>query len=347
MRVGLLTAEASGDRLARGLLPVLEADAVFGLAEVPGCVNLMGRSRVNAVGLVEVVNQVPRALRLLHLLTEALVQAEPDVVVTIDSAAFHLPLARRLQARGIPVVHWVSPQVWAWRPHRIRQLARSVQALGCLFPFEAGLYRATSVDAVFTGHPTACASLSERPEALGIAAGSRAAERRQLGPLFAAVAAELGGPVVEAVPPGFQPVVPGALVVPDVPAMAARVRAALVCSGTATLELACAGVPMLSAYRLNPLSWSIARRLVQVPTAALPNLLLGRNVVPEVFQPTGIRELLAVERLLGSEGDTQRQALLQIPALLQGAHADLRMAALIRRHAGRRSMGYNGAGSCS
>ena len=101
---------------------------------------------------------------------------------------------------------------------------------------------------------------------------------------------------------------------------------------------------MLSAYRLHPISWAVARRLVRVPTAALPNLLLGRQVVPEVFQPTSVADLLGVAKLLGPEGDTQREHLLQIPALLQPERAAGCMADLVLAHASRSSMGYNARG---
>lgn len=339
MRIGLITAEASGDALARHLLGALQPTEVFGSAGsgVP-CESLVD-TRLNAVGL-GALGQIPTALRLLDRLERALVCRRPDVVVTIDGPSFNLRLARRLRRRGIPVVHWVCPQVWAWRPHRIRRIAASVDALGCLFPFEPGLFRGAGLTTVFTGHPGAAVPLSNRPRATGWAPGSRRGERSRLGPLFRAVSERMGDAQVEALPRGGQPLTE-AVSVSGVPAMAAAVDVALCCAGTATLELAVAGVPMVVVYRLGPVSNAVGRRLVRVRQVALPNLLLGREVVPEHLQALDADTLVRqLRELQGPGGDAQREALLEVRSLLRPTRAAATMAELVHHVARNRHSRY-------
>ncbi|MCB9678550.1 MAG: lipid-A-disaccharide synthase [Alphaproteobacteria bacterium] len=330
-RAVLVAGERSGDQLGAALAAHLDADlhGVCGPAmQAAGVRPLASIDALSLVGLTEVVRHLPRLAGLLATLERDILALRPEVVVTIDSPSFALRLARRLKGR-VRVVHWVAPQVWAWRPGRAARVAASVDALACLLPFEPALFGPV---ATFTGHPAAAAPRSARPEALGIAAGSRDSERARLGPVFASVAADIGLPVVEAVPPGMAPVVPGARVVPSVPAMAQEVRAALTCAGTATLELAAAGVPMVAAYQTSALTHRIARRLVRVPYLALPNLVLGRPLVPEVVQDLAPAVLRGhVEHLLGPAGDRVSDGLVEVGEILDPHGAVERVAAAVGR----------------
>ncbi len=321
MRIALLAGERSGDVLGASLASELQQRRSVQLCGVVGPamelagVESIGRTdALSIVGLTAVVAELPRLWRLANQLEHDLVKRAPDCVVTIDSPSFHLRLAPRLRRRGLRVVHWVAPQVWAWRRHRAARVARSVDQLACLFPFEPALF---GDNARFTGHPAVQQPISLRPDALGIAAGSRASERSRLGPVFRQVAIELGWPVVEAVPPGMQSVVPGAVEVDSVSELAQHVRFALVAAGTATLELAVAGVPMVAAYQLDPATFHIARRLVRVRSVVLPNLLLGRDLVPEHVQDLDPRAIRAdLERLSGAAGDRMSAELLEVRSLL-------------------------------
>lgn len=317
MRIVVVSAEPSGHRLAQRLLTVLDGE------HLP--------VELAAVGPFETLSLVPRAITTLARLRARIHELAPDRVVTIDAPTLLLRLASDLTGQGIPVVHWVSPQIWAWRAYRRHRIASALTALGCLLPFEAALYRDTSLRARFTGHPAAAAPRSSRPQALGVAAGSRSAERARLGPVFAAAAQRVGLPVVEAVPPGRSPVVRGARVVSDVASLAQEVAVALVCSGTATLELAAAGVPMVAAYGMHPTSFALARSLVGLDTAALPNLVLGSRLVPELFQhevqPRALERVAA--RLLGPDGDRMADALREVGPLSKADLAVQRFADLV------------------
>ena len=334
-RIAILAGERSGDALGSQLASALTMrghDPPFGVVgrqmRATGVEPIGTIDALNLVGIRAVLPEIPRLWRLAQDLEGELVARRPDLVVTIDSPSFHLRLAARLRRRGLRVLHWVAPQVWAWRRHRIRRVNRSVDGLACLFPFEPGLF---GPGAVFTGHPASGVRISPRPPALGIAAGSRASERRRLGPVFRAVALELGWPLVEATPPGMRPVLPGAVQVDSVRELAQHVRFALTAAGTATLELAVAGVPMVVAYQLDAQTFRLARRLVRVPYIALPNLLLGRPVVPEHVQELAAEDLRAdLERLSGRAGDRVAAQLLEVRHLL-GDRPVERMAGLVER----------------
>ncbi|MEZ4319144.1 MAG: lipid-A-disaccharide synthase [Myxococcota bacterium] len=312
----MLAGERSGDALGARLVRTLHAEVagVIGPALLDaGVTPLASIDALSLVGLAEIVPRLPRLAALMHRLERDIVAWRPDAVLTIDSPSFTLRLAPRLRARGLRVVHWVAPQVWAWRPHRAARIHRNIDALACLFPFEPALF---GPKAVFTGHPAGRAPRSRRPDALGIAAGSRTDERARLGPLFSEAATRLGMPVVEAVPPGLRPVVPHATRVDSVAQLAQHVRFALTASGTSTLELAVAGVPMVVAYQTSALSYALARRLIRVPHLALPNLLLGREVVPELVQDVTVPGLLARLDSLVAREDAVSAALLEVRGLL-------------------------------
>ena len=321
MRLWVAAGEASGDALLAAVvgeltrrIPELGVRGLAGPRMRAVGVDAVARAEdATVIGLVEAIGAVPRLARLLDRLESDL---DPDdVLLTADSPSLLLRLARRARGRGIPAVHVVSPQVWAWRPGRIDRVAASVDAMLCLFPFEPALY-AGRVRAIFVGHPAAAIRPVPRVfpggPVFALCPGSRQSEVRTLWPTFREVARRLrerfpeAGFVVPVAPTVSRPGGLDATYVESV-AEVASADAALVASGTATLELAAMDVPMVVAYRVNPVTAAIARRVLTVDRVALPNLLARRTVVPEHLQdldPDAIAADLAA--LVGVRGQVPR-----------------------------------------
>ena len=315
-------AEPSGDALGAAIVPVLR-ERCPGLVVVGMAGPRMRAAGVEAVarvedavgfGLAEVVRQVPRSLRLVETLARAVERSRADLVLTIDAPSLLLRLGRRVRGPERPVVHWVSPQIWAWRRGRSATIGRSADAVLCLLPFEPPLYTGR-VRAVFVGHPAAAirpmpVPLPGRPT-VALCPGSRPREIATLWPVFKEVARRLRArwPDAGFVVPRAPGVVLGGLDARYVDGMAAVAGAdvALVASGTATLELAALDVPMVVAYRVHPWTAAVARQVLTIPDIALPNVLAGRRIVPEHVQeldPDAMAEDLA--RLVGVRGQVPR-----------------------------------------
>lgn len=319
-----MAGEASGDLLGAALIDALRERlpkaAFVGLAgprmRAAGCEALGSSEELAVMGLVEPLRHLPRLLALRARLQRELLARRIDLFVGIDSPAFNLGLARRLRASGVCTAQYVSPQVWAWRRGRVRDIARSVEAVLCLLPFEPQAYHGEPVRAEFVGHPLAEQIAPEKKmaparAALGLAAdatvvavlpGSREGEVRRLGGDFAQASVQLqrlhGVPLHFIAPMASAQV--GAQFAAQVRAAGADIRLlegradealaaadiALVASGTATLQSLLHGTPMVVAYRLAPLTAFIARDLglVKVRHFSLPNLLAGEELVPEFFQ---------------------------------------------------------------
>lgn len=305
---------------------------------------------LSLMGLVEVLAHLPRLLRLWLRVRQQALTFRPHVAVLIDSPDFHLPLAGALARAGIPVVLYVSPQLWAWRAGRVRRIRRFVRRVLCILPFEVDFYARHGVDARFVGHPLVDELAPLRPDlsaerelALALLPGSRPQEVRELLPVMAEAFAslrasfpELGGKVVVA--PGLgeeslRTLLPGpcdglSFVHEDRYRELATCRGALVASGTATLECALLDVPMVITYRLHPLTYMLARRLVRVPRVGLVNLVAGESVAPELIQDALTVESLSAAgaRLLGPEGTAQRRKLAAVRARLGEPGASRRAA---------------------
>jgi lipid-A-disaccharide synthase len=274
-------------------------------------------------------------------LRDAAGERRPRAALLIDSPDFNLRLARRLRRLHVPVACFIGPSVWAWRAYRVRQIARDVARMLVILPFEASFYQERGVRATYVGNPLAD-SLKHVPEGapplglepdrpvLALLPGSRRQEIRRLwDPLLRA------GRALRAERPGLQLVCPVAPTIdrallgfaPDVifvdgraPEVLAAADAAVVASGTATLEAALAGTPMVVVYKMSWLSWLIGRLLVRVPFVSLVNLLAGRAIVPELLQSACTPERIAraVAPLLegGPERTMQIQGLEAIRAQL-------------------------------
>jgi len=348
----IVSGEASGDNLAGRLMGALKRETggrihfagVGGPQSTSqGLVSLFPMSDLSVMGLAEVLPHLPRLIGRLNETTEAARRLKPDAVVTVDSPGFCLRLAHRLRGSGIPVIHYVAPQVWAWGPFRARKLGKQVDHILALLPFEVPFFAKYGIPCSYVGHPAIDAGVERgdgpafrahhglSPEApvLCVLPGSRAGEVRRMLPIFGKALVLLKG-----THPDLRVVIPvvhtAAKLVEDmtrdwplpvvlVSDMAERFDAfaasdaALTKSGTVTLELALAGVPMVVAYRVSSATAFIIRRMgVGVAHASLVNLLLGHEAVPECLQETCTPERLAavVDGILSSEQirAQQRQA---------------------------------------
>lgn len=276
------------------------------------------------VGIVEVAARLPAIWRAYRSMIRCLRDRRPDLVILVDFPDFNLRLARRAFRLGIPVVYFISPQVWAWRAGRIRSIQKYVRRLLVIFPFEEGFYRERGIEAVYVGYPlldqlTSSPSMEEarrrlelegEAPVLGLLPGSRVGEiTRHLPILLRSIrhlTVEQPGPRVIIAVAGGLPLglIESCL---DQEAISARVvqgrtyevMAAsdliLVASGTATLEAAIIGTPMVIVYRLAFLSWLLGRVLIRVPYVGMVNLVAGRRVVPELIQFHATPERIADE----------------------------------------------------
>jgi lipid-A-disaccharide synthase len=287
------------------------------------------------MGIAEVIPALPRLLESMDVLRDAARDRRPRAALLIDSPDFNLRLARRLRELRIPVAYFIGPSVWAWRTYRVRQIARDVARMLVILPFEARFYAAHGVKAVYVGNPVAdghrgAPVLPDKGASpvLALLPGSRAQEIRRIWPPMLEAAR-----ILRSRHPGLRLVVPVAptvdrallgeaagveIVEGRAPEVLAGADAAVVASGTATLEAALALTPQVVVYRTNWLNWLIGRLLVKVRFLSLVNLLAGRAVVPEVLQAdcTPERIAAAAEPLLAPtpERGAQVEALKAIRA---------------------------------
>jgi lipid-A-disaccharide synthase len=324
------------------------------LMRAAGCEALADAHELAVMGLIEPLAHLPRLLRLRARLLGQISAWRPDVFIGIDAPAFNLTLAGRFRSQGIATVQYVSPQIWAWRQGRVRKIARRCDLVLCLLPFEPAFYARHAVRAQFVGHPLAdqVPLLPDRAAAraaLGVAdgapllallPGSRMGEVQRLAAPFIATAAQLarrrGGLQVvaamanAAVRAEFERALAAAGVPLTVRVLDGQARAALtaadaalVASGTASLEALLCRCPMVVAYRVSALTAALVRalRLVRLAQFSLPNLLAGEALAPEFFQEAVIPANLCAA-LEGVLDDTARREYLQ--QRFQAIHASLR-----------------------
>ena len=345
----VVSGEASGDNLAGSLMQALKAKTggrvrfagVGGpQSERQGLQSLFPMRELSVMGLAEVLPHLPRLIKRLNQTVAAARQLEPDAIVTVDSPGFCLRLAHHLRGSGIPIIHYVAPQLWAWRPGRARKLSKRLDHIMALLPFEVSFFAKYGIACTYVGHP-AIESGVERGDGEGFRArhglpqdvtllcvvpGSRAGEVRRMLPVFgqALLLLKKSHPDLRAV----IPVVPSTadvvksmtqhwlldVIFADIAERHdafAACNAAMAKSGTVTLELALAGVPMVVAYRVSATTAFIVRRMgVSVEHASLANLLAGRQVVPEFLQEecTAAGLAAAVDELLSSREAREAQA---------------------------------------
>ncbi len=347
MKILVSAGEASGDlyaaQLVEALRPRLNGAEFFGCAgprlRAAGVRPVVEAERLAVVGIVEVLSHIPSIYKEFRRLVGAVRTERPALAILTDAPDFHLRLAARIQRAGVPVIYLVAPQVWAWRGWRIRRMRRVLTHLLCIFPFEESFFRDHGVKATYIGHPLAGKvaprlgredffrkhRLAPDRPLIAVLPGSRRGEAaRHLPALLEAVRQlnawkamnfvlaasstvgrdffleRLAGPEVK-------------LVEGETWDALAWADLALVASGTATVEAALLGTPMVTFYQVHPATWLLGRWLVRAPHLSMVNLLAGRRVVPELIQA----------RCTGPRIAAEARALLEDPARILKMRADL------------------------
>lgn len=351
-RILLSAGDPSGDVHGAALVSALRArwpDAeLYGLGgprmAAAGMRLLADFDRLAVMGLAEVAGRVPFFIRLFRRLRAGLADDPPDLVIPIDYPGFNLRLARAANERRVRVLYYIAPQVWAWHRSRARKLARYADRMAVILPFEEAVFRSAGGQATFVGHPLLDAEPPRRPrtelcEALGLDAsrpilalfpGSRRQELERHLQLFARAVER-----VRESRPDVQPVIAAGATLDDAlfaGTQLPRTRdawellhhatAALVKSGTSTLQAALTITPMVVAYRMHPATFAVARRVVRVPHVGLANLVAGDRVVPELLQDAATPAALAAALLpLMEEGSEVRRRAESGLARVRGALA--------------------------
>ncbi|MCV6592876.1 MAG: lipid-A-disaccharide synthase, partial [Silicimonas sp.] len=363
MRVYLISGEPSGDRLGaalmaglRDLVPEVQFQGVGGrLMQGQGMVSLFEMSELSIMGIAEVLPKYRHLKRRIEETAADVLAARPDVLITIDSPDFCLRVARIVRAaQSVKTVHYVAPSVWAWRPGRADKMAKVIDHVLALLPFEPPYMQAAGMTCDFVGHPVvaepqatgddiaalrSAQGLGEAPVLLALP-GSRRGEVSKLAPIFGAALRPVlaAHPGMRVVVPAAEPVAdlvpqmvadwPGEPVVlaPDAPAghkraAFATAQVALAASGTVSLELAAAGTPMAIAYKPNWLTWQLAKRMVRLDTVTLVNLVSETRTVPECLGPdcTPAQIAGALQRVLAAPEAQNRAMQATMQALGRGA----------------------------
>ncbi len=335
-RIFISAGEASGDTHAAGVARVLLAshpnitlEGMGGPDLAAAGVRLNHRmEELSVIGFVEVATKIPDHLRCLSRIEQRFAAGQFDVAVLVDYPGFHLRVARAAAAHGVPVVYYIAPQLWAWGEHRTRMLRSAVTKLAVILPFEEPFFRARGIPTTFVGHPlldrpagptshqarTICGAAANSP-VLGLFPGHRHTEVRRMWPVFrdAARIARRAIPDLEILVAGVTGrQYPGAgdfrVVEEGSATVMSAADAALVKSGTTTVEAALADTPIVVAYRMHPVTHAIARRVIRCRHISLVNLVVGRRVVPELVQRDATPRTLAgtVLPLLDRDGAETR-----------------------------------------
>lgn len=323
IRIGIVVGEASGDLLAADLCKELKRRqipfTVIGIAgpalQQQGAHSLFPMERLSVMGLGEILKQLPQLLRCRRDITNYFIAHPPDVFIGVDAPEFNLDLEKNLKKQGIRTIHYVSPSVWAWRRWRLKKIAKAVDLMLCLFPFEKSFYEEHKIPVQFVGHPFAdeipftIDSLAARktlglPESASIVAllpGSRRNEINYLGELFLQTAQRCYQQDQQLVfvvamvnqereqqflqwAKQIAPTLPLHVIRGQSRQVMAAANIVLLASGTATLEAMLLKKPMVVAYRMSKLSYWMAKLLIKVDYIALPNLLAKKLLVPEFIQ---------------------------------------------------------------
>jgi lipid-A-disaccharide synthase len=342
--VMLVAGEASGDMHGAELARHLRQEAgiqCIGMGsrhmQAAGVELVVDSSRIAVVGLFEVLAHWSEIQAALKTLRATLATRRPDLLVLIDYPEFNLKLAETAKALGIPVLFYVSPQVWAWRPKRIHKIGRRIDHMAVIFPFEEDFYRRAGIPVTYVGHPLALRvkpdldretalsrfGLDSRLKTVALMPGSRNSEIKRLLPILIAAAQQIRQRIsnVQFVLPAAPALDAGEL---QRRADASGVRIAVVqghtynainasdiaitASGTATLEIALLKTPMIVVYKVSSLSYAILKRLIRIKQIALANIIAGQAIVPELIQSAATADRIAAEavRLLTDTACHQR-----------------------------------------
>jgi lipid-A-disaccharide synthase len=365
-RLLLSCGEASGDLYAGALTRELRAIdpgiVVSGLGgpelAAAGGTLIEDYRGLAVTGLTEALAKVPRSYATIRRLARAARTGRPDALVVIDFPDFNFPLARRVKRLGIPVVYYISPQIWAWRAGRLKTIREIADRVLVIFPFEEKIYRDAGVPVEFVGHPLVDLATPSAPRdvwlrahalkpdapTVAILPGSRPNEVGRILPDLAAAARlvreripaaqfvlarapHLDDRLFDAVRVGDVPI---AIVEADTDAILASADVALTASGTATVQTALHDTPMVIVYRLSPMTYWMARRMVKVDAVGMVNLIAGETIVPELIQdrftPAAVADEVVSMLTDPARTATIRQALARVRAKLGGSGASRRAA---------------------
>lgn len=357
--------EASGDYYAAELVRELQGRhpgwAFLGCAgphlREAGVEPVIRSEDLSVVGIIEVVGHLPRIWRRYRQLTREAIRRKPSLAILTDSPDFHFRVAARLKKRGIPVVYFVAPQVWAWRKGRVKTMRRVIDRLLCIFPFEKAFFEAHKVPVSYIGHPLSTRvrpTLSredffrkhnlpaDRP-LVTVLPGSRRSEALRHVPGLIRAAEILGrdrtlsfllpasptcGAEFYRQPLAGSPIRP---IEGEAWDALAHCEVALAASGTVTVEAALLGAPMVTFYKVTGLSWAIGKLMVDVPFYSMVNLIAGKKIVPELMQSDMTGECLAAEAAVlldkPEERAKMRSELARVATLLAGNGDAIRSAA--------------------
>ncbi len=346
--------EASGDAHAAAVFRAMQhdiahlrANGMGGKASQNAGIELIvDSSDLGVVGLGEVLRHFGSLRRALKTMQQAVCSQRPDLLICVDYKEFNLKLARHAKACGVKVLFYVSPQVWAWRPGRVKKYGQAIDMMAVIFPFETAFYEAHSIPVRYVGHPLVGRVQASQPREVllrefaldgskpivGLLPGSRRMEVLRLLPVMLQAAR-----ILQTRHPGVQFILPQASTIdgslvgdllakhPDVHVTRVQQRsydalaccdAAMVASGTATLETALMQVPMVVAYKVSPLTYTLLKPLIRIPDIALVNIVAGQRIVPELVQHQACGEAMAdeISRLLNdtSYAQAMRQALCEV-----------------------------------
>jgi lipid-A-disaccharide synthase len=324
LHVGMVAGEASGDLLAAHLVAALKARrpgiefAGIGGPRMAaeGFESHFPMEKLSVRGYAEALRHYREIMGIRRSLASSMLRDRPDIFIGVVSSDFNLGLERKLKDAGIPVVHYVSPAVWAWRRWRVRRIARSVDRILCMFPFEEPIYRAAGVPVTYVGHPLADMIPLEPPKdearaqlrlptgklIIALLPGSRRSELQYMAGAFVLAAHRFRQEVNDvhfvcpmvtretrelferAIHEHQRTDLPLTLLFGHSHDALAAADLALVASGTATLETALFKTPMVIAYRQSPITWALMRQMLYLPYVGMPNILAGEHLVPELLQ---------------------------------------------------------------
>ncbi|HUQ50471.1 MAG TPA: lipid-A-disaccharide synthase, partial [Terriglobales bacterium] len=336
MSIFLSAGEASGDTYGAQLIEALRKSGqiFFGLGgermRQTGFRSVTDARQVAVVGLVEVVKHLPAIRKEFHRLLEEVDRQKPEAAILIDFPDFNLRLAKELHQRNIPVIYFVSPQLWAWRKGRIEQVRKYVNKMLVIFPFEEKFYREQGVDAEYVGHPLAdlpqpTKQVGMKPS-IALLPGSRKQEVELNLPEMVRAAALLGNayryvlPVAstldrawltEKISTAKKDLNVEIELADDARVALASATVSIVASGTATVEAALAGNPFVVVYRVAPLTWMLGRRMVNLDHFAMVNLIAEKRIVPELIQQDFTAENIVAElqKVLPGGNDRERMVI--------------------------------------
>ena len=322
-RIFLIAGEASGDIHGANLVKALKQnrqDIVFSgiggrAMQDAGVEILVDASTLSVVGITEVLSKLPGILSGLAAAKSFLKNTCPDLLILIDFPDFNLRLAKVAKKLNIPVLFYISPQVWAWRSGRVTKIGRLVDHIAVILPFEASFYRKHHIPVTFVGHPlldefrdrplpSPATPLQDSPPVVGLLPGSRESEIFRHLPVMLEAARILyvqmdirfvlsvapGAPLdaINAICSPFQDLLPLEIDILGARSVFAKTHLVVAASGTVTLEAAIAGTPVVIIYKVSPLSYRLGKALIKVKHIGLVNLIADKKIVPELIQDQGI-----------------------------------------------------------